>query len=362
MKKIIIKKVELKEKNTLDINKKIKWEEVEDLFIFSEDVYEQITINKTKYTKTNNNLKEYLSEVPMFGYKIRSGVTFAPMEIMQFEKDNKDEECLIYNYRKNLNFIKNLKNQKSKNLEFEESLFRPFVKAPILKNLQSLSNIEVGCIFPYLNEEIIKENILKDNYFQTWKFLNNYQIELSKINQREDGRLSQKEFFGVTRVGPYTHKNKHVLLRDNSKWVVTLCNKEISNVFGSDKYPLFDSHVKYISEICRYENHKKIIGYIESDEELYYVAGILSTDVVKDYMLLTNSGRGYSFDNLPFYLPYFDKDNQYHKNISNIISKNFDSDFVNTLEFKKILNNAYKELIENITGKKLSDYIPNNYN
>lgn len=357
MKEIKIKKVKMKNKKDF-FNNENDWKSVKESFYFEEDNYKQITPNKTKYTKLNNNLEDYLSNGEFNGYRIRSGVTFSPIDIVQFKKINLEEPSIDYNNRKNKYYLTNITNNKNSNDKFELELMRPFLKAPDLKHLSDVKS-NIACIFPYDKEnEIIPKYELSQNFYNIYNFFERYKEDLDFVTKREDGRLVQKEDYGITRVGPYTFKNKHVLLRDNSKWTVTLVKDFVENDFGLKKYPLFDSHIKYISERCDYENNNKIIGYIEDDLELFYVAAILATDIVKDYMLLTNSGRGYSFVNLPFYIPHFSNKEESHLNIANYLKENFNTSFINTDEFRINLNNLYKELIENLTGRKIEEYVP----
>ena len=74
--------------------------------------------------------------------------------------------------------------------------------------------------------------------------------------------------------------------------------------------PLFDSHIKYISQ------DKK--GNFISQNEAYYITAILNAPIVKRFIEATNVERNYSFDKLSIFLPKYDEGNRLSLSLKNI--------------------------------------------
>jgi len=87
--------------------------------------------------------------------------------------------------------------------------------------------------------------------------------------------------------------------------------------------PLFDSHIKYISQ------DKK--GDFISRDEAYYITAILNSPIVKKFIEATNVARNYSFDNISIFCPKYDEKNELSLSLKNIayqvieLKKDFDS-------------------------------------
>ncbi|CAG8737458.1 4767_t:CDS:2 [Cetraspora pellucida] len=68
-----------------------------------------------------------------------------------------------------------------------------------------------------------------------------------------------------------------------------------------EKIPLFDSHIKYISQ------DKK--GDSIFQDEAYYITAILNAPIVKKFMEASNAKRNYSFKNISIFCPKYDEKN-----------------------------------------------------
>src|SRR5437762_11220210 len=97
--------------------------------------------------------------------------------------------------------------------------------------------------------------------------------------------------------------------------------------------PLFDGHVKYISQ-------DKEGGFISQDEA-YYITAILNVPIIKKFIENTNVERNYSFDKISIFCPKYDEKNKLSLELKNItyqiieLSKDFDT------PLKEKLNNLY---------------------
>lgn len=361
------------------------WDDIQHRFITQEGIAEQITPNKTKYTICSSSTEEDFNDSNInilstyliqnkFGYKIRSGVSLNPTDLLTFYSDSNTKIITKPRITPTVNVVSGLigknkskyikVNHGANKYDFEEELLHPYIKAPDLKSLSKISKCERVALFPFDFEKnhkakektLLNQKELLQSYPLVSNFYNLYKDQMATYTQRTDGRLVGKDFYSPIRVGKYSFNKKHIILRDNTKWIVSLVNEEVNTNYGVKKYPFFEGHVRSISERVDYNDTKKIIGTISDDNELYYVSGILSTDIVRDYILSSNSVRGFHLDKMPFYLPHYDANNCLHLKIANCVNDVFNGKTNLSLDIYNTLNELYKELIEVDFNKTLKPY------
>jgi hypothetical protein len=102
-----------------------------------------------------------------------------------------------------------------------------------------------------------------------------------------------------------------VTFRDNTKLSASVV-KEIETPWGQSVVPICAKHCPYISQ----DNQGRNI----TEDEAYYLCGILNTPVVKQYFKSTYSTRSYSI-NFNIKMPLYDPNNKFHRVIMKIAKR-----------------------------------------
>jgi len=317
----------------IDVNNKYSFSEVANYFEVSHLKAYQMDTKRTGYTTFE---KEYLAFKSNFdlivgecAYKARSGVEFTPAEVYFIEPIEAVANKNMYKF-KPIAF----KNAKYKSIStlpviFETEFIKPVIKAPTILPFNFAPNNNY-CIFPY------KENISKsidisefnNESPQLLKYLTNMKKIIGKQSKRSLTISRGNSFYSLSKVGDYTFAPNKVTFRDNTKLSAAVV-QPVKTPWGKTVYPICAKHSPYISM----DKNKRPI----TEDEAYYLCGILNTPIVVQYFKFTYSGRSYSI-NFNIKMPLYDKNNIYHKNIMKLAKKA-------TLD--KQTDRIYQELEEN---------------
>ena len=96
-----------------------------------------------------------------------------------------------------------------------------------------------------------------------------------------------KAFYSLSKVGPYTFAPHQVTFRDNTKLSAAVVSK-VKTPWGDTMIPICAKHCPYISQD---EQGRNI-----TEDEAYYLCGILNTPIVQQYFKSTYSTRSYSIE------------------------------------------------------------------
>ncbi|WP_436862743.1 Eco57I restriction-modification methylase domain-containing protein [Acinetobacter haemolyticus] len=293
-----------------DINSKQTFNEVEDLFEKSFSKAFQMDKKRTGYTiLSESSLKEKANFDLIIGeshYKARSGVEFTPAEIYFIEPKNSVKNKDSYMFQPS-----EFKNSKHKAITalpvlLETKFIKPVIKAPFIEPF-GLSENNNYCIFPYKDNESMSINadeLINEspNLFQY--FTNNKKI-IGKQSKRSLTISRGNAFYSLSKVGDYTFSPHKVTFRDNTKLSAAVVS-EIITPWGEKVMPICAKHCPYISQD---KNGNNI-----SEDEAYFLCGILNTPIVQKYFKFTYSTRSFSI-NFNIKMPKYDNKNKYHKEI-----------------------------------------------
>ena len=134
--------------------------------------------------------------------------------------------------------------------------------------------------------------------------INNKKL-IGKQSKRSQTISRGKAFYSLSKVGAYTFAPYKVTFRDNTKLSAAVVNK-ITTPWGEDIMPICAKHCPYISQDKD--------GRIITEDEAYYLCGILNTPIVQQYFKFTYSTRSYSI-NFNIKMPLYDENNKYHQKI-----------------------------------------------
>lgn len=116
-------------------------------------------------------------------------------------------------------------------------------------------------------------------------------------------------YYSLARVGDYTFAPYSVAFRDNSKNVAAVIHK-IQTPWGESKTPVFQNHAVTISQ--------RPDGSYISEDEAYYIAGIINSKIINSFVLQSSDGR--SFPIRPrFRIPLFGLKGQYNYQVKIVL-------------------------------------------
>lgn len=297
-------------KNISEINTFQIFNEVQEYFERGSARAYQLDDERTGYTTFEEDFIDekdnFASIIGECAYKARSGVEFTPAEVYFIEPEKKSDKKGYY-YFKNSQF-KNSKYKVASNLPFqiETKYVKPVIKAPEIIPF-GFSDNNNYCIFPYEdgNSLAVDEKNLSKNSIDLYKYLTNNKDLIGKQSKRSLTISRGKAFYSLSKVGDYTFSPYKVTFRDNTILSAAVVEKLLTP-WGKEVMPICAKHCPYIS--------KDKSGNDITEDEAYYICGILNTEIVKKYFKFTYSTRSYSI-NFNIKIPKFDIRNKYHKNI-----------------------------------------------
>jgi len=323
------------------LNEKQSFGEVKKYFEISNPRAFQMDEERTGYTTFNEEFIDkkdaFASIIGSCDYKARSGVEFTPAEIYFIEPHEPagSENSYLFKPVK----FKNATYKSHYNLPFQlETYFiKPVVKAPEIVPFGFKENSNY-CIFPYedgQSKSIESEKLSKKSPSLFNYFLNTREI-IGKQSKRSLSISRGKEFYSLSKVGDYTFSPHKVTFRDNTKLSAAVVEK-ITTPWNEEVLPICAKHCPYIS--------KDKDGRNITEEEAFYLCGILNAPIVGHYFKFTYSNRSYSI-NFNIKMPLFDIENEYHKEIMLLAKKATRTGF--SEEIATNLENKYLKLCRSL--------------
>jgi hypothetical protein len=250
-----------------------------------------------------------------FTYKFRTGVGVTRKDICRFfYSKNYSSSTSLFTRNQKGKKIKQSKNLPS-SIELENKVMYPYVTTSNIFPFKNENQEIEWTFFPYDIHKKSKQPLAIDKIINNWPKLSDYIHQIRQL-LKSKSQYSQRvqnvsENYGLLRVGKYTYAEHFVSCRDNTKWVASYF-KKIITPWQEEKIPLFDSHIKYISQDKE--------GNFISRDEAYYITAILNAPVVKKFIEATNVERNYSFDKLSIFVPKYDEKNKLSLALKNVAS------------------------------------------
>lgn len=296
----------------------------------------QLDTERTGFTMVPERNFEVLEKFKLIigkcDYKARSGVEFTPAEVYFVEPISKSDEKGLY-YFKTLSFENSVyKSKYDGKFELETKYMKPVIKSPYIKKFKIEDNNNY-CIFPYNNND--RNSVPLSKLITESNKLANYLIDnksiIAKQSQRSLMISMGDDFYSLSKIGMYTFAKHKVAFRDNTVLNAAVI-KEIESPWGEKILPVCAKHCPYISM----DKENNLI----TEDEAYYICGILNTEIVEKYFKYTYSGRSYSI-NFNIKIPKYSFKNNEHLKIVELSKKA-------TIESKKTLLDLYRKEIESI--------------
>jgi len=297
-------------KTIIEINSKHSFVEVENYFTVSELRAFQMDVERTGYTTFDKAVLPYKENFDLIigecDYKARSGVEFTPAEVYFIEPTSAVSDKKKYMFKPTK--FKNAKHKAISNLPvtLETEFIKPVIKAPTIEPFGFSKNNNY-CIFPYENgvSKAVDVSKLNEKSPELLKYLINTKSIISKQSKRSLMIARGKAFYSLSKVGAYTFAPYKVTFRDNTKLSAAVV-QDLETPWGEVVQPICAKHSPYIS----LDKDNRPI----TEDEAYYLCGILNTPIIIQYFKFTYSGRSYSI-NFNIKMPLYDENNKYQKRI-----------------------------------------------
>ena len=346
----ITKKRGKESKNMRIINLEHSFEKVKNNFEFTQGKLVQVDNSRSGFTfvKDAKQVENFSKIIGYCAYKGRSGVEFTPKEVYMLKEGKNDSTSNKLGWTFNNDVARGTIHKVNQigPLKIETEFVRPLIKGPMIgKFCIDWSNEYV--IYPYRenqNKSVELKDLLKSSPKLT-QYLLKQESVIGAQSERSKAIAKGDDFYSLSKIGAYTYAPFKVVFRDNSKWAAAVLGPKVTS-WGEVQNPIPAKHAPYISQRRPFPNEK-----IKSQEELYiseneayYICGILNSPVVENYILSTFSHRSISID-LKIKLPLYDENNPLHREISEIAKSTSLLDKVSNTILSK-LNELYLKICD----------------
>lgn len=268
----------------------------------------QIVKGSTGYTfaataSELNKFKKIAGKCPYVG---REGVEFYPQELLLFKYDSPGPKAGTV-------WVRNIQVGKSKyrippqKVLLETEYLFPLIKGPGIKAMD-YDDPEILVVFPYDASNPyapVSKATLRKKSPLLLQFFEKYRKILEQQTHYSDSLRAEGEFYGLARTGPYSFRDCYVAYRDNTKWRATVVTKKTMPWGGKKRY-LFQNHAVSMCE--------RVSEGLISEDEAYYVAGILNAPIVAKFIYASSDNRSFKI-RPPIYMPEYESGNAIHAQI-----------------------------------------------
>lgn len=314
-----------REKNIKDdiINSASNFEEAKKYLKFSDYKAIQLSKNTTAFSYTSKKY-DYSKIIGPTDYLYRTGVEFTPQQLYMLRVLGKSEKDNYYKFtNKDFSLSKyKIQDQPKDGWDFPTKNIYPIITGPNIEPFNYNSDNEF-CILPYTKDNthtpISFDKMLKENK-DILIYLANHKELIDKQSEKSKQMHRGKEFYALSKIGPYTFADYIVAARDNSRFCASVIKKE-TTPWNEKKQVICVKHTIIISQ----DKNNRFIN----EDEAYYICGILNSEIVQQYIQTTFKSNGFSLNKSNLYMPLYDKNNKKHKQIVEIAkfastNKNYD--------------------------------------
>ncbi len=323
------------------LNKKRKFNDVMPYLMKREIVAKQLSKDSTafSYMQKEYDFSKIIGET---AYKYRTGVEFTPQELFMLIGVGESDDEEHYKFaNKRFPLAKYTVDDRPKDgWNLPTKYIYPIARGPNISPFKC-SYENNFAIVPY-EEDNTKQPVDSKRMLIEQKRLFNYLVKHKELIESQSEKSKQmrrgKEFYSLSKLGPYTYAENIVAARDNSKFCASVINRQLTP-WGEIKQTICVKHTIIISQ----DNEGNFI----SADEANYICGILNSSIVISYMHNTFKKNGFSLNKSNIYLPKYDERNHIHKKISIFAKKAQNVDDEQMPRIQNILSQLYLNLCEN---------------
>lgn len=260
-------------------------------------------------------------------YKSRTGVEMTPQEIFMLSGVGLSNKECCYRFKKkefsNSKYI--VKDAPLLGWELSHRYIYPMLAAPNITPFHYDTNNEF-CIIPYdrcnLKHPVKELDMLKTDA-PLYEYLLKHKVLMERQSDKSKDMRLGNEFYSLSKLGEYTFAPFIVAARDNTRFCATVV-KQTDTPWGERKQTICVKHNMVISQ--------RLDKTFITEDEAYFICGILNSDIIVNYMHSTFKKNGFSLNKAKFALPLYDADNEYHSKIVRLSKEASDTDLAETIQ------------------------------
>ncbi len=327
------------------LNQRKSFDEVKGDLVFGNAMAKQFSENSTAFSYVSE-LFDFSLIIGKTDYLYRTGVEYTPQELYMLigrDKSPEKDHYLFSNKKFNRSKYK-ITDMPSDGWSLPTQYIYPMLTAPHIVPFGYTTNNEF-CIVPYSVSDLSKPVPSKELQKTDKKlllYLSRHKTIIEQQSERSKEMHRGEEFYSLAKIGPYTFSKYIVAARDNTKFSATVVNQE-ETPWGEIKQTICVKHTIIISQ--------RTNGSFITENEAFYICGILNCDIVTEYIKNSFKSNGFSLNKSNIYLPKFDEKNSLHIQIVQL-SKDASHKKIPIDKATKIISNLYIELCKKEKGEK----------
>ena len=292
-----------------ELNKLMSYDEVESNLVFDSKKAAQLSKGSSVFSYLSGKY-DISKIVGQSSYEYRTGVEFTPQELYMLVpfKPSTSNNYYVFKNKKFTRSTYIVDDMPVDGWDLPTQYIYPIVTGPSLSPFKCNSNGEY-CILPYnekqTNKPISISELMRTN-FDLFTYLLNHQELISQQSKKSIEMHRGEEFYALSKIGPYTFAPYIVAARDNTKFCSCVIKRE-KTAWDETKQSICVKHTILIS--------RDITGRFITEDEAYFISGILNSSVIIEYMHNTFKSNGFSLKKSNVYLPMYNKTVDTHKSI-----------------------------------------------
>lgn len=297
------------------INAKSTYNAVRPMLIESQSLAVQLSDKTTSFSYVSNKY-DYSKIIGATSYLYRTGVEFTPQELYLLTDSG------VSNIPNHYRFVsKKFKRSKYKiddtpigGWDLPVECIYPILTGPSITPFHFKKSNDF-CIIPYdknNTKKPISTSMMMEKYPKLFDYLVRHKNIIDLQSEKSKQLHRGTEFYSLSKIGEYTFADYIVAVRDNTHFCATVVNKLITP-WNEIKQTICVKHTIIISQ--------KTDGSFITEDEAYYLAGILNSSIVISYIESSFKSNGFSLNKSNLFLPSFDSKNEIHKKIVNLSKK-----------------------------------------
>ena len=294
------------------LNTLSSFERVKPLLSISQSKAAQLAIGSTAFSYISEEY-DFSLIIGKTDYQYRTGVEFTPQELYLLVGTGKSTQDGYYRFsNKKFNLSKYIiDDMPIEGWDLPVKYIYPIITSTHLRAFH-YDYCNEYCILPYEksnNKNPITYTKMQKEQCDLFSYLVSHKELIDQQSEKSKQMHRGKEFYSLSKIGNYTFAPYIVAARDNTKFCAAVIRPTMTG-WNEVKQSICVKHTIIISQ----DNRNSFI----SENEAYYISGILNSDIVINYIHNSFKKNGFSLNKSQLYLPKFDCKNKIHNEIVNL--------------------------------------------
>ena len=291
------------------INSKLTYDAVLPMLIESNSKAVQLSDKTTAFSYVSNKY-DFSQIIGSTSYSYRTGVEFTPQELYLLTDSGVSKRANHYKFG-NKQFTRSkykVDDTPKGGWDLPVECIYPILTAPSITPFHYDKSNEF-CIIPY-DKNDTKQPICSKVMLKKYPDLYDYLVRHKNLIDMQSEKSKQmhrgNEFYSLSKIGKYTFADYIVAARDNTHFCATVVSKR-STPWNEIKQTICVKHTIIISQ--------RTDGSFITEDEAYYLTGILNSSIVVAYIETSFKSNGFSLNKSNLFLPCYDPKNHLHTKI-----------------------------------------------